>query len=641
MSRLADRAWTFSLASFGTALLPPEQGGPTPAQFVERVDRYVTRLPATSRLAVRTGLLSMAAASYLTTGRSLSRLSPDARAGVLRRVAALSPEAGAAVEGLKAIMLLANGADAYAQELLSRAQEHDPARPDAAMTVIPSTESHSVIASDAVIVGSGAGGAMAARTLARAGCDTVVLEEGRRWTVEEFRTAHPIDRYAGLYRGAGSTVALGRPSVVLPIGRAVGGTTVVNSGTCYRPPLAVQLRWRDQFGLGLADPDRLAGQLDDVERTLRVAPVPLEIMGRNGRLLLDAATALGWPAAPIPRNAPGCAGCCQCAIGCPNNAKFGVHLNALPQACAAGARILAEARVERVLHEHGRARGVRARRPDGTAIDVLADIVIVAAGATETPGLLRRSGLGAHPRLGRNLALHPATMLAGRFEGDVFAWRGVLQSAAVHEFHESDGVLIEATSTPPGMGSMVFPGYGAELLGWLDRAPHVATFGAMVADQGVGSVRSVRGETLIRYDITRADLAKLRVAMAAMGRLLFAAGAVEVLTGLAGAGTVRTPEALQDLLRRSNPRSLHLAAFHPTGTAAAGSDGQACPVDENGRLRGVDGVWVADASILPSCPEVNPQLSIMALALAVAGEVASGARRRRASPPACSPAPAP
>jgi hypothetical protein len=622
VSRLADRS-RGSLASFGTALLPEEHGGPPPALLVDRVDRYLARMPATSRLALRGGLRSLAAASYLTTGRSLSRLSPSQRDQVLRRVAALSPDASAAVEAMKVIMLLANGADTYAPELLTRAQEHDVARPDAALTITPSTESPSIVTADAVIVGSGAGGAMAARTLARAGFDTVVVEEGRRWTVEEFRTTHPIERYAGLYRGAGATIALGRPSVVLPIGRAVGGTTVVNSGTCFRPPLAVQRRWRDEFGLGLADPDRLADRLDDVEHTLRVAPVRLEIMGRNGRLLLDAANTLGWRAAPIPRNAPGCEGCCQCAIGCPRNAKFGVHLNALPQACAAGARIVSRARVERVLHQHGRVRGVRARRPDGTALDILADTVVVAAGATETPGLLRRSGIGAHPRLGRNLALHPAAMLAGRFEDDVVAWRGVLQSAAVHEFHESDGVLIEATSTPPGMGSMVFPGYGAELLGWLDRAHQVATFGAMVADRGVGSVLSVRGETLVRYNIDRADIGKLVVALEAMGRLLFAAGAVEVLTGLPGATTVTSQAALQDVLRSSNPRSLHLAAFHPTGTAAAGADEQVCPVSETGRLRGVGGVWVADASILPSSPEVNPQLAIMALALAVANEVVS------------------
>jgi choline dehydrogenase-like flavoprotein len=274
-----------------------------------------------------------------------------------------------------------------------------------------------------------------------------------------------------------------------------------------------------------------------------------------------------------------------------------------------------------VLHRDGRAHGVRARRPDGTAVDVLAETVVVAAGTTETPGLLRRSGIGTHPRLGRNLALHPATILAGRFEQDVHAWRGVLQSAAVHELHESDGVLIEATSTPPGMGSMVFPGYGAELLSWLDRAPHVATFGAMVADRGVGSVLSARGETLVRYTIAPDDVAKLVTALEAMGRLLFAAGAVEVLTGLPGAPTVASQTQLRDVLRSADPRSLHLAAFHPTGTAAAGADDQVCPVDETGRLRGADGVWVADASILPSSPEVNPQLSIMAMALGVADEV--------------------
>ncbi|QUR67728.1 GMC family oxidoreductase N-terminal domain-containing protein [Mycobacterium spongiae] len=623
MTRLADRA----TASFGAALLPEEHGGPPPAVLVERVDRYIAHLPATVRIAMRAGLLSMTAAGYLTAGRSLGRLTPDGRVAVLQRVASLGPEAAAAIEGLKALLLLANGADVYAAELLDRAQRHEVARPDADLTVIPSPECRSVVTADAVVVGSGAGGAMAARTLARNGFDTIVLEEGRRWTVDEFRATHPLDRYASLYRGGGATAALGRPAVVLPIGRAVGGSTVVNSGTCYRTPDAVVRRWRDDFGLPLADPARYEGYLDEVERTLEVSPVPMDVMGRNGRTLLAGAEALGWRAAPIPRNAPGCDGCCQCAIGCPMNAKFGVHLNALPQACAAGARIVSDARVVRVLHSGGHAQGVRARRQDGTLFDVRAPTIVVAAGATETPGLLWRSGLGGHRRLGRNLALHPAAALAGSFERDIYAWRGVLQSSAVDELHESQGILIEATATPPGMGSMVFPGYGRELLGWLDRAHRVVTLGAMVADEGSGRVVNLRrGDAVLRYDITRADAARLMTAVEAMGRLLFAAGAVEVLTGLPAAGTVTSFGQLQDVLRRTSPRSLHLAAFHPTGTAAAGSDEQLCPVDASGRLRGVAGVWVADASILPSCPEVNPQVSIMALALAVADEVVAAVR---------------
>lgn len=129
------------------------------------------------------------------------------------------------------------------------------------------------------------------------------------------------------------------------------------------------------------------------------------------------------------------------------------------------------------------------------------------------------------------------------------------------------------------------------------------------------------GAAVLRYSIDRGDAAKLLTAVDAMGQLLFAAGAEQVITGLPAGPTVRSMPELRDVLRRTDPKSLRLAAFHPTGTAAAGSDPQRCPVDATGRLRGVDGVWVADASILPSCPEVNPQMSIMAVAAAVADEV--------------------
>ncbi len=354
---------------------------------------------------------------------------------------------------------------------------------------------------------------------------------------------------------------------------------------------------------------------------MEVGPAPLEVIGRNGRLALAGAEALGWEAGPLVRNAPGCVGSCQCAIGCPRNAKYGVHLNALPQACEAGARILSDARVERVLHEGGRATGVLVRRADGSALELRAPTVVVAAGATETPGLLRRSGLGDHPQLGRNLALHPALGVGGLFSEPVVAWEGVLQSVGVEALHRSHGILIEATSTPPGMGSMMLPGYGPELMGWLDRADHLAAVGAMIGDEPSGWIENRGGQTLIRYELSRRDGMKLVVALSALGRLLFAAGAVEVLTGVPGVAPVRSVDELDDALEGLDRRRLHLAAFHPTGTARAGADPERSPVDPEGRIRTVDGVWVADASIVPSCPEVNPQVSIMALALAVADRV--------------------
>lgn len=483
-----------------------------------------------------------------------------------------------------------------------------PARPDAPLTCVPLTEWPARTTADAVVVGSGAGGAMVARELARAGARVIVVEEGRRFGVEDFRDRAAAERFVELYRGGGATFAVGNPPVLLPQGRGVGGTTLVNSGTCYRTPDVVLRRWRDEHGLPLADPAHFATLLDEVERTLAVAPQPMDVLGRNGLLTLAGAGRLGWRAAPLRRNAPGCAGSCQCVVGCPRNAKNGVHLNALPQACAAGAVILTSARVDRVLVDRDRAAGVAMGGKE-----ILAPLVVVAAGAVETPRLLRRSGLGRHPRMGRGLALHPAVSVAGRFAEPVTAGPAVLQSVGVEELH-SDGILIEATAGPPGLVSFVPPGVGRALRAQLDRADRLATLGAMVADAPSGRV----GDRLVHYRLAPRDVDRLRRAIVAMGRILFAAGAEQVLTGLAARPYAGSVAELSAAVVFARPSELHLAAFHPTGTVRMGGNAARAPVDATGRLRGVGGVYVADAALLPSCPTVNPQLSVMAMALAVA-----------------------
>ena len=602
-------------------MLPPEAGGPDPEPLAGHVDRFLTRLSPAGRTGVLAIMWGLDGVAVATTGRRLHRLDHAGREQVLARVAA-SGVGRDALDACKATLALVSGADAFAADMAERGTRSQPARPDADLRLTPSTAWPSASRCDVVVVGSGAGGAFAARTLARAGLDVVVVEEGRRFGVEEFRTRHPAERFGELYRDGGATIAVGRPPVVLPIGRGVGGTTLVNSGTCYRPPARVVDEWRAGDGLDLVGDGRFDELLDDVEATLQVAAVPLDVMGNNGHALLRGAEALGWLAGPLRRNAPGCGGCCQCAVGCPSNAKLGVHLNALPQACAAGARIVSELRVDRVTHAGGRATGILGRRPDGSVVEIAAGHVVVAAGATETPPLLRRSGLGRHRRLGRNLALHPALSAAGLFDDDVTAWQGVLQSAAVEELHERHRVLIEATSTPPGMGSMALPGHGAELMGWIDRSAHLVTLGGMVADRGNGRVLGRHaGRTALTYRVGDVEARRLLLVLSAMGRVLFAAGARAVLTGIPGAEVVGDLGELDDAVAGADIRRLHLAAFHPTGTAAAGADPQRHPVDGSGRLRGVEGVSVADASVLPSCPEVNPQVSIMALAIAVAERI--------------------
>jgi choline dehydrogenase-like flavoprotein len=607
-----------ALGDAAAALLPPEAGGPESERVASVARRMIARMPRASQVGLGAALLALEGLSIARSGRTLGGASQEQREALLKQVAR---RGGAPlIDSIKSIVLLAHGADTFAAEIAAVGSRHQPSRPDPQLAITPATEWPHSSSCDAVVIGSGAGGAFAARALARAGLDTVIVEEGERWTVERIRGSHPLDRFAGIYRDGGTTMALGNPPIALPLGRAVGGTTVINSGTCFRPPAAVATSWHKEHGFALADLELLGPRIADVEATIGVAPAPMEVLGRNGELALEGAAALDWQSAPLRRNAPGCRGACQCAIGCPNNAKGGVHLNALPQACEAGARIVAGLRVQQVLSEAGRAVGVLAHRPDGSEVRISAPMVIVAAGAIPTPPLLRRSGLGRHPRLGRNLSIHPATGITAGFEQRVVPWSGVMQSVGIEELHESEGVLIEATGSPPGMGAISAPGYGTHLLGRLDRAADRAMIGAMIADEPSGRIFGSRAP-IVSYRLAKADERRLSVAIEAMARVMLAAGASDVELG-GGAPVVRSEAELEAAMQRLDVRRLRLAGFHPSGTAAAGSDPSRHPVDPEGRLRGVDGVWVADGSILPSCPGVNPQVSIMAMAAGV-GETAA------------------
>lgn len=610
-----------ALGDVAAAILPPEAGGPNPERVAGVARRMVARMPAVSQAGLAAALTGLEAFALARTGRRFRSLAPERRESLLGEIARLG--GSPVLDPVKSILLLAHGAEAFAGEIAAVGTRHEPSRPDPMLTIVPAAEWPRSSSCDAVVIGSGAGGAFAARALARAGLDTVIVEEGERWTVDRLRTAHPLDRFAAIYRDGGTTMAFGNPPIALPLGRAVGGTTVINSGTCFRPPAAVARAWHEDHGLTLADPELLDTRLADVEATIGVAPAPMEVLGRNGELSLAGAAALGWQGAPLRRNAPGCRGACQCAIGCPNNAKGGVHLNALPQACETGARIVAGLHVRRVTVEDGRAMGIEALRADGSKVRISAPIVVAAAGAIPTPPLLRRSGLGRHPRLGRNLSIHPATGITASFEEEVFSWRGVMQSVGIEELHEREGILLEATASPPGMGAISAPGYGAHLLSRLDRAANMATLGAMIADAPSGRVFGARAP-FVSYRLAPADERRLSVAVGAMARVMLAAGATGVELG-GGAPAVRTEAEIDPAVERLDVRRLRLAAFHPGGTAAAGSDPATHPVDPEGRLRGVDGVWVADGSILPSCPGVNPQVSIMALAMG-AGEAAAQVR---------------
>jgi choline dehydrogenase-like flavoprotein len=464
-----------------------------------------------------------------------------------------------------------------------------------------------VLDADVCVIGAGAGGAVAAAELAEGGASVVVLEQGPRHDADRF-SARPLEMMAGLYRDGGQGTTLGTPPILLPLGRGLGGTTLVNSGTCFRTPPAVLERWRREFGLEALAEDALDPCFERVEAALSIAEVTPELAGRNAAVARRGAEALGWSHGFLRRNARGCVGSGVCAFGCPTSAKQHVGITYVPRAEAAGARVIPGADVRHVLVERGVARGVEARLAGGGRLEVRAPAVVVAAGTIHTPLLLARSGLGgASGQLGRNLALHPATGAFALMDELVDMAKGVPQSFYVDEF-AAEGIMFEGVAGPPSYVAMALPLSARRHAEAMADYRHLAMFGLMVSDSSRGSVRALAGRPLIRYDLVEEDVARFRTGLARMRELFRAAGAREVYLPL--------PPGVAP--ERARARDLKPMAFHPLGTARADASPARGVVDAQLALHGVRGVHVADGSVVPSSLGVNPQLTIMALATRLA-----------------------
>jgi choline dehydrogenase-like flavoprotein len=482
---------------------------------------------------------------------------------------------------------------------------------------------------DVVVVGSGAGGAVAATVLAESGLDVLVLEAGSHHDRCSYPT-DPLEALSVLYRDGGLTVAEGRPAVPFPLGRAVGGTTVVNSGTCFRAPERTAGRWRDQFGIDWAT--GLDGAYAEAEEMLAVRPVDVETMGRNGQLVMEGAASVGASCGPISRNAGDCVQCSSCPAGCRLDAKRAMHVSYLPRAVAAGARIRAEVEVRRITLRDNWATGVRCvlKAPPGSGsrqrprpYRVSAKAVVLAGGAVGTPELMLRSALPvANPMLGRNLHLHPAAWVGARFDQEVRGWEGIMQSYYVDQWAEM-GLLLEATFTPLAFGAQWLPGTGRAHQERVLAYDRVASNGVHLSDSSSGRVALARdGSMRVGYKLTREDARRLAFGIARAAEIFFAAGAREVYSQVRGMPVIR-PGGTGDLeSTRVEPGDLRLEAFHPMGTARMAADPGQGVTGLDGAVHGMEGLYVADGSLLPTSVGVNPMITIIAFATQVGGAIA-------------------
>ncbi|MGU3467024.1 GMC family oxidoreductase [Methylobacterium sp. C33D] len=489
---------------------------------------------------------------------------------------------------------------------------------------------------DAVVVGTGAGGAPLLARLAAAGLKVVALEAGPNFTPERFAfdetLADEIYWTEERLSGGSTPEAFGANNS----GTGVGGSTL-HWGAFVPRADARDLRLNTESGEGVDWPlsyEDLLPFYERVERFLGVSGAqsypwdadrryPLPPVPRNGpaQIMARACEARGirWADAPAAvvsrdfqsedgprRNA--CINCGFCHQGCRTGAKASMDVTYLPYAVARGAEIRAEAFV------HGLERGADGRingvvyRQDGQERRQRCGAVFLCAGAVETPRLLLHLGLAnSSGQIGRNYMGHVATQVWGTFDHEVRMNRGYPSSLITEDFIRAGadfagGYLIQSLGVVPvTFGNSAARGrglWGQPLLDYLDRYNHLA---------GIG----INGETLPcdTNVLTLADETDAHGMRKA--RISFGYGANENRLN------AHATQIMRDLWEEAGADDIWVLerVAHTLGTCRMGSDGTSAVVDPHGRSFDIDNLWICDGSTFPSSLAANPALTIMALSL--------------------------
>ena len=451
---------------------------------------------------------------------------------------------------------------------------------------------------DTIVIGSGAGGAPVAWSLAKQGKRVAILERGG--LVRPDTTVNTLRKH---FVAQASLVSSRYSSIVVLAGEGLGGTTAINSGTSLRPLPECLQGWNANLSL---EP-----WLDLAEEAIGVTVPPRDLLCASSGIFEKGLAGIGREGAYVlPRNAPDCEGRGRCCFGCPAGAKRSADKAFLPEAVSAGADLFPETSARRIVEKSDR---VEVETSDGRVFR--ADNLVLSAGALHTPNLLRKNRLGsAWKRAGHHLKIHPACKVFAHFPELEHGDRGVPQAIGYRP-PELPRITLEGVHTPKSsIGPMLLAG-GSRFRWWFDRSDHLATFGLMIRDRSTGRVSQIGNRPTIDYTLHEEDARDLGEGLKLIAEAFFAAGADRVLLPVGGGNN--DVSCREELEIDYAPSRLLVSGFHPQGTAGMGR-----VVNNDLKLTGSDRIHVCDASVLPDSPGVNPQVTIMALGLRLADHLA-------------------
>jgi choline dehydrogenase-like flavoprotein len=641
LNPLAFRA----LVALSEVLIEGDREDVPPVDIARNVDSYLAALEARNKTRVHLALTALAVFPLLALRMPLAAMAPHTRkryleqrfiADVARRrvFAPLRPTVQAMIRVAAQMSYLGYYGDERSwpgigfKPYSKRAGGRLPRPEDRPGPALRSLNAPPRDRYDAIVIGSGAGGAIIAYRLAEAGRRVLVVERGPHADPATFGEDE-VGQLLKLYNEGALQLATDYRLQVLQ-GMCVGGGTTVNNAICIAPPGEVLDRWTER---GI-DPDGLRSAIDQVAGWLPVRRMEAKVASKGGLAFAKGARRAGLPGSVelVEANiSAGCLGCGYCNMGCGFGFKQSMLDSVLPWAqrdFPDRLDVLADFKAERIVHRDGRATGV-AGTHRGEAFTFEADEIVVAAGAVASSWLLQRSGIGGD-RAGAELYFNINSPLTAEFPRPVDSYAGLQMS---HVYRpggpdERPPFLLETWFNPPASQALAMPGWFDAHYRNMRRYNHMACGGALVGTTSPARVKATRSGPEIEYTPSREDLSNLVIGLETLGRIYFAAGADRVMPATFAWHEFSSPGALDGLSSIVDSNAdLLLTSAHPQGGNPVGEQSQGGVVDEDFRVHGFGNLYVTDASVFPSSVAVNPQLTVMGIAQYAAGRITGVAPR--------------
>lgn len=446
---------------------------------------------------------------------------------------------------------------------------------------------------DYAIIGSGPSGGLVAHHLHNSGANCVLIEAGKFYRKDTF-PENEADYSAQLYWGGGMEFDQQAKMVFLR-SKVVGGTSIVNQCLMDRFDDIAFNDWRAKSKIDFFTAEKMAAYYEKVEAHICPHTFSGKELNKNAKKFTEGSDAMGYRWDYLHRGQTDCTlengnDCIGCLGGCYRDSKQSSLVSYIQPAEKKGLKIISEFMVDTI--EHHKEHVVVNGKKDGSSNQVIARKIILAAGSLGTTGILLKSGFKKNlPALGKKFSCHPQFMTFGFYNEPIDAHRGAFQTVASKDpTFRNRGFKLENVFAPPISVAMLFDVYGKEHQDMMKEYRYLTCIEVAVRDEETGEIAiDKKGKLIIKKELTARD--KIRRD-----------------DGL---------EAVKNILEKSGAKKIFQSGFyfglHLMGGCSIGVQPENSVVDPEFKLHGFNNIFIADSSIFPMAPGINPSLTILAL----------------------------